>query len=516
MTTFLARTALALVCAAAPAVPALAQCPDGTPPPCRGGRAVAAPAPNSVAVLYFDNLSRDSADAYLADGLTEQVIQRLGQVGRLTVKSKYAVRRYRGTDVDPRAVGRSLQVSFIGGGSVRRVGNRLRVNVELTRASTGDRVWGESYDRADDDVLAIEEEIASAVATAIAGQLLPAERARIGTRPTGNSAAYDHLVRGNYLIARRNPEATRRGIAEYEAAVRADPGLTAAGAAAAYAYGIYANWEWPWPGLTRDSIIARGRRVAVAALRADSTDPIGRLSLCLLDLNERRDVAEALRCMRRTAGESSARSADVPSLLGWALMSAGQNGAAAEQFQRALALDPARGITLEVWARMLTRTRRYVEARRLLDSAVAVDPEFQNAWPARSRLRLLEGDVAGALADAQDAARLTPSVPVPVVIMVLARSDTARAAAMLRDMLATTDSAFQRTSTYGPAFAAAQLSLGRRDEAIATLERITFRDYELYGQLQYPEFDPLRDDPRFQRIFEQARPAGAPVWAMPR
>ena len=165
---------------------------------------------------------------------------------------------------------------------------------------------------------------------------------------------------------------------------------------------------------------------------------------------------------------------------------------------------------------MLTRTRRYGEARRLLDSAVVVDPEFPPAYPARARLRLLAGDTAGALADAQTAARLTPTVPVPFLVVVLAHSDTARAATALRDLLAATDPAYLRAATYGPGFAAALLALGRRDDAIALLERITFRDYQLYGELQNPEFDPLRGDPRFRRIFEQARPAGSPVWTVPR
>ena len=493
---------------ALPTSPLPAQCPDGAPPPCRGARAAAGPAANSVAVLYFDNLSRDSNDSYLADGLTEEVIQRLGQVSRLTVKSKYSVRRYRGTTVDPGEVGRALQVTYIGGGSVRRSGSRLRVNVELTRAATGDRVWGETYDRADSDVLAIEEEIAGAVATAIAGRLLPAERARIVTRPTSNTAAYDHLSRGNFLIARRSPDPMRRGIAEYEAAVRADPDLTAASALAAFAYAVYANWEWPGPGLTRDSILARGARAA-------ATDPVARVSRCMLGLDEGRDVAEALRCVRRIPGERAARSIDVQAILGWLLVCAGQYDAVAEQFQRALALDPARTIAIEIWARVPTRERRYGEARRLLDSAVAVDPEFPAAYPARARLRLLQGDTAGALTDAQTAARLMPSVPVPFLVVALARSDTTRGAATLRDMLATTDSAYLRTGTYGPAFAAALLALGRRDDALALIERITRRDYQLYGELQNPECDPLRDEPRFQRIFAQSRPAGAPVWRMP-
>jgi TolB-like protein len=92
-----------------PAFPLAAQCPDGSPPPCRPQGTHLPPTPNSVAVLYFDNLSRDTADAYLADGLTEEIIIRLGQVQRLEVKSRFEVQRYRGHALpDPGALGRSL------------------------------------------------------------------------------------------------------------------------------------------------------------------------------------------------------------------------------------------------------------------------------------------------------------------------------------------------------------------------------------------------------------------------
>ena len=98
-----------------PAATVLAQCPDGTPPPCRGTRVAAgppvpaAPPSNSVAVLYFDNLSRDSADAFLADGLTDELITRLGQVRRLEVRSRFESRRVRGEhSSDPRVLGRMV------------------------------------------------------------------------------------------------------------------------------------------------------------------------------------------------------------------------------------------------------------------------------------------------------------------------------------------------------------------------------------------------------------------------
>src|SRR5439155_540651 len=115
-----------------------AQCPDGSTPPCHGATRPAAPASNSVAVLYFDNLSRDTADAYLADGLTEDIIVRLGQIERLAVKSRNAVKRFRERAAeDPAVLGRSLGVAYLVSGSVRRAGARLRVTVQLVRAARG-------------------------------------------------------------------------------------------------------------------------------------------------------------------------------------------------------------------------------------------------------------------------------------------------------------------------------------------------------------------------------------------
>src|SRR5256885_11496553 len=116
-----------------------AQCPDGSPAPCRSA-AVAAPAPTSVAVLYFDNASPDSTADYLAEGLTEAIIAQLGQVGRISVKSRSAVRRFRGANVpDPPVIGRTLGVAYIVTGSVQRADRALRVTIELAHATTGDR-----------------------------------------------------------------------------------------------------------------------------------------------------------------------------------------------------------------------------------------------------------------------------------------------------------------------------------------------------------------------------------------
>ncbi|MFI5280437.1 MAG: hypothetical protein ACHQU1_08075, partial [Gemmatimonadales bacterium] len=260
------------VLAAMAAGPLAAQCPDGTPPPC--GRQMArasGPAATSVAVLYFDNVSRDTGDAYIADGLTEELIARLGQIERLQVKSRTAVQRYRGRPIDdPTTLGRTLGVAHLVSGSIRRGNGRLRVTVELTRASTGVRVWGDTYERGSDDLMAVEADIAQEIATGVGGRLAPTEQRVLVARPTTNPEAFDHFLRGNYLIAQRSGAAARRALAEYETAVRLDPGFARAFGRIGWAYGLFYDWSWPWPGLTRDSVLERGIAAASMALRLDS------------------------------------------------------------------------------------------------------------------------------------------------------------------------------------------------------------------------------------------------------
>ena len=155
-----------------------AQCPDGSPPPCRAA-AVAAPRPTSVAVLYLDNASPDSTDDYLAEGLTEAIIVQLGQVARISVQSRSAVRRFRGAHVpDPRIIGRTLGVAYLVTGSVQRADRAVRVTIELAHTTTGLRVWGDQFIGADDSLFALQDDIARRVAEGVAGRLLPAGRSQ--------------------------------------------------------------------------------------------------------------------------------------------------------------------------------------------------------------------------------------------------------------------------------------------------------------------------------------------------
>jgi TolB-like protein len=255
--------------------PVAAQCPDGTPAPCGGRPAhlVAAPSPNSVAVLYLTNLSRDTADAYLADGLTEEIIIRLGQVPRLNVKSRFEVERFRGRAAaqDPSAVGRALQVAYLVFGSVQRAGDRVRLRYEVIRAATRAQVAGDVIDRASGDLLTVESDIAAAVATAITGQMLPDERTRLARRVTSDPVAYEQYLRGLQAAHNFGDEAAlRSAVAYFDRAIARDSGFAAAFAGKAVAWSMLADgYVTPREGYGQTRVAAN------QALARDSSQALG-------------------------------------------------------------------------------------------------------------------------------------------------------------------------------------------------------------------------------------------------
>src|SRR3989442_3743649 len=261
------RTRLALLLALASGAPAArlsAQCSDGSPPPC--GRPAARPAPpaaNSVAVLFF--AARDTADAYLADGLTEDLTSLLGRVATVQVKAPGVVRRaQRASPDNAPAIARALGVRFLVDGNVRRVGTRVRVATRLLTGATAVAAWGDVFDRTPEELLALPSVIAREVAMRVGGggPAPSSETAALGTLRTRSPAAYDHYLRGNFFLALRSPAGTARALAEYREAERLDSGFAAAIGRAAYAHAIARANTYRLPDAPIESLAVRGLAVA--------------------------------------------------------------------------------------------------------------------------------------------------------------------------------------------------------------------------------------------------------------
>jgi len=486
------------------------QCPDGAPPPCGSRAARPAALRNSVAVLYFDNTSRDSNDLYLADGLTEEIITRLSAIARLDVRSRHAVHRFRGSSLDDVApIARQLNVAYLVTGTVRRSGDRLRVTAELIRASSGSQVWGQNYDQAAGDVFAIQADVAQRVASEIVGRLLPGEQTAVAARPGINPAAYDHILRGNFSLARRAERPVLLAAQEFQQAVDLDPTSVTARARLAYAYAAMLDWGWSPPGVSMDSLLSLGLATASRALALDAQSSDAWMAQgWLATIRSPRTLEGAAPALERAVALDP-RNGEAWHQLSTAMMRLDRDSAATAIALRSLAIEPGRPITLNNLSYLAYVNHRFEDARRWNDSALAVDPAFVPALLLDVELRLRAGDLEGARVSAEAALRSGgPSVSTTAYVALVraARGDTAAARATL-DSLGRVMAGLPTVNYRAPVYVAlGYLALHDETAALDALERVTPRGRSFGFSLRLPSFDPIRASPRFQRLVEGTQP----------
>ena len=182
-------------------------------------------AEKSVAVVYFENLSRAAEDEYFRDGMTEDITTELTKIKSLQVFPRAAVAAFRDKPVTTSEIGQQLRASYVLGGSLRRAGNRLRITVQMVETRTGHSVWGERYDREMKDVFEVQEDIARSIAAALRISLSAQEETTIGRKPTENLHAYDYFLRGRSYTRRGNREFA---LQMFEHALQLDPNIVLA------------------------------------------------------------------------------------------------------------------------------------------------------------------------------------------------------------------------------------------------------------------------------------------------
>jgi len=183
----------------------------------------------SIAVLPFENLSDEKENAYFADGVQDDVLTNLSKISDLRVISRTSVMQYRGRPTNLREIGKALGVSNILEGSVRRSGNRVRVNVQLIDANTDEHVWANDYDRDETDVFAIQSDLAREIANALQAKLSPAEKSQMTRKPTENPEAYLAFVQAHDLsCSYEDPAKLKQSEQLYQRAVDLDPNFALA------------------------------------------------------------------------------------------------------------------------------------------------------------------------------------------------------------------------------------------------------------------------------------------------
>ncbi len=382
--------ALATV-AAPPSAPSAPSAPPAAP-------TLPAISNKSIAVLPFANMSDEKdANAFFADGVHEDILTNLALIAELRVVSRTSVMQYRATTKPIKQIGADLGVAYLLEGSVRRVGNKVRVTGQLINARTDEHVWAKSYDRELTDIFAIQAALAQEIAVSLSAVILPATQRLLDRRPTENPAAYDDFLKGR---ASRNSGrvgaavALREQEALFQSAVRQDPAFAAAWGELATVHAQYVFWGrdgTPARLALADAAIAEAVRLA-----PDSPDVIRAVGTYAYYAH--RDYARATANYEKVA-RLQPNDPTVFASLGLIQRREGRWAESLANLRRAVELDPGNASYVRNLRDSLTRGRRYPEVleaqRRLI--ALLPDRTEERWW-----LADFESRVAGSWRPADD------------------------------------------------------------------------------------------------------------------
>ena len=323
----------------------------------------------SVAVLPFDNLSTDPENAFFADGLHDDVLTSLANVGDLKVISRTSVLPYRGKGHNIREIGKALGVGTILEGSVRRSGNRIRLVVQLIDARTDQHIWAEDYDRDLTDVFAIQSALAQEIAKQLKAKLSADEKARLETKPTENNEAYLLYVQARALATGSDTEERKKAIPLFEQAIRMDPEF-------ALAYAQLSRLQ-SWIYFSMDPTQPRLEAARAAALEAMRLQPKlaeSHLALGFFHYYCERDYDRALKEFN-TAREGMPNDAEIIRAIGATQRRQGKWEQSTKSYRSAVARNPKDAVLIRNLALNYVAMRDYQAAAKTYDRAVALVPQ---------------------------------------------------------------------------------------------------------------------------------------------
>jgi TolB-like protein/Tfp pilus assembly protein PilF len=325
----------------------------------------------SIAVLPFENLSDERENAYFADGIQDDVLTNLSKIGDLKVISRTSVMPYRGKTSNVREIGKALGVGAILEGSVRRMGNRVRVNVQLINADTDEHMWAEDYDRDLTDVFAIQTDLAQQIVRELQAKLSPMEKAQIERRPTENGEAYLAFMQGHEVFYRPDKFRSNTEKAEqfFDEATKLDPKFAGAFAALARVH------EWSYRDF--DPTPARKEKARVAAetaIRLQPDLPEAHLAMGFYYYYCERDYQGALNEFA-IAKLSLPNSPEVYMAIGAIERRQGKWKESTANLERAASLSPKDAWVLQNLADNYYANRNFETAEKIFDRAIEAAPQ---------------------------------------------------------------------------------------------------------------------------------------------
>ena len=354
----------------------------------------------SVAVLPFQNLSDDPANAYFADGIQEEVLTRLTKIGDLKVISRTSTQGYQSDPNNLAEIAKQLGVANILEGSVQKAGDQVRVNVHLVNVQTGSQLWAETYDRKLSDIFSVETEIAKGIAESLQAKLTGREEQALAARPTNNPQAYDAYLRGLAFEARSNyaSDALFKAIEFYDLAVRLDPNFALAWARLSGVHALlYSN--------RRDTTAARRDAAKEALENAQKLQPTTPETLLFTGYYQYW-VLQDYGLAKATFGRVSKMlpgNSEVLYALGAIARSEGHWEESIGYWERGLALNPRNTALLTEVAFTYAALRQFPTAEKLYDRALDILPNELSLTALKASIYQAEGNL-------QDAAKLLVQV----------------------------------------------------------------------------------------------------------
>lgn len=467
------------------------------------GPTLARPRLSSLVVLPLENLSGDPGQDYFADGMTETLIADLAQIAALRVISRTSAMRYKGARRHLPEIARELRVEAVVEGTVLRLGERVRVTVQLVEAAADCTLWAASYDRQVSDVLALQSELARTIAAEIRVRLTPQEEALLGGAPPVDPRVLEHYLRGRFEWNTRTPAGLQASVRSFQAALEIVPGYAPAWSGLADAWNILGAFRVLPPG-------EAFRQAADAAERALALEPrlaAAHASRAFALLHHGWDLPAAERSFQRALelnpGYVTARhwSAD-------ALVLRVRFDEALEQARRARELDPHSPVVGSTEASVQYYARRYEAAVALLREIVQSHPDFAFARLDLGRSLEELGRLDEARAAFEEAVRRAGMDPAESAALGHVHGllgDRARAEAIAQRLVAA------RSRRHVSPFSIAMIYAGLGDPGPA-LDHLQSACEERDPMMVYlhvhPRLDRLRGEPRFQDLVRRVGVAG--------
>jgi TolB-like protein/Tfp pilus assembly protein PilF len=451
----------------------------------------------SIAVLPFDNLSRDPDNAYFAEGVQDEILTRLAKVADLKVISRTSTQHFKSAPDNLPQIAKQLGVAHILEGSVQKSGEQVRVNVQLINALTDAHLWGDTYDRKLTDIFAVESDIAKTIADALQAKLTGSEKNSIAKAPTTNPEAYELYLKGRFFWNKRSGVDLRKAIDYFNQAIAKDPNYALAYAGLADSYMLLPNYG----GASTKEAVAPARAAVTKALQLDDSLAEAHASFGLLntlELHLEQAVGDFERAIQLNPNYATAHH--------WLMLgqlALGRFDQAIAEGKRATELDPLSLIINADFSWAYFCARRSDQAETQARKTLEIDPRFFLAHYYLGGISQFKGRLNEAISEFQKAVELNNDA------YSLAMLGRAYARAGKKDeaqkILARMNEEAKSRYIAPYAWALIRLGLGEKERAIDELDRAyqTGDTNYLFVIKVDPLLDELRGDPRFDALVQK-------------